>query len=135
MSTNTKRFLVYRLPAIFWAILLFIFSSIPSNSIPRLVIQAKDLVLHFAVYTVFGVLLSHAVIEGPQRVSKGLALLVMAIGFSYGASDEFHQLFVPGRTCTFSDFLADCTGVLFGLFLYLVVLRKVFEKISREILS
>ncbi|MBQ3466792.1 MAG: VanZ family protein, partial [Oscillospiraceae bacterium] len=35
--------------------------------------------------------------------------------FLYACSDEFHQLFVPGRAGMFSDVLIDTVGVLFGL--------------------
>ena len=35
--------------------------------------------------------------------------------FLYACSDEFHQLFVPGRAGLFSDVLIDTVGVLFGL--------------------
>jgi VanZ family protein len=32
----------------------------------------------------------------------------------YGASDELHQMFVPGRTAAFDDLLADTIGALVG---------------------
>ena len=35
--------------------------------------------------------------------------------FLYACSDEFHQLFVPGRAGLFSDVLIDTVGVVFGL--------------------
>lgn len=35
--------------------------------------------------------------------------------FLYACSDEFHQLFVPGRAGMFSDVLIDTVGVQFGL--------------------
>jgi VanZ family protein len=38
-----------------------------------------------------------------------MALYAMAITFLYACSDEFHQLFVPGRAGRFTDVLIDCT--------------------------
>lgn len=39
----------------------------------------------------------------------GFSLLVT---FLYACTDEFHQLFVPGRAGRFTDVLIDCTGAL-----------------------
>lgn len=40
---------------------------------------------------------------------------------SYGASDEIHQMFVPGRSPEIFDFLADTTGgILAALFVKFV---------------
>ena len=50
---------------------------------------------------------------------------LFAFGFSslYGATDEFHQLFVEGRSGQFSDVLVDSAGALFGaLFAFLLCL-------------
>jgi VanZ family protein len=33
----------------------------------------------------------------------------------YGASDEFHQYFVPGRDCEFFDWVGDTTGAIFAV--------------------
>jgi VanZ family protein/UDP-2,3-diacylglucosamine pyrophosphatase LpxH len=33
----------------------------------------------------------------------------------YGATDEWHQYFVPGRDCSFFDWLADASGAALGL--------------------
>ena len=40
---------------------------------------------------------------------------------AYAASDEFHQLFVPGRAGRVTDVLIDSGGVIFGLFVVFVV--------------
>ena len=45
-------------------------------------------------------------------------LLLIFIGVAlFGASDEFHQYFVPGRSCDFFDWLADAIGGGLGLIL------------------
>ena len=38
-------------------------------------------------------------------------LAALAIVFLYACTDEFHQLFVPGRAGRFTDVLIDCFGV------------------------
>ena len=42
-------------------------------------------------------------------------LLVFVAVSIYGATDEWHQLFVPGRSCEFGDWLADSVGGGSGL--------------------
>ena len=106
------------LPAIAWAALIFTASSIPSHSIPSLVLKVSDLLIHFTVYAVFGSLLALAFAESTNRFSRKLILIVCCIGIFYGASDEFHQTFVQGRLATVSDFLADSAGIVFGLALF-----------------
>lgn len=39
----------------------------------------------------------------------------------YAASDEFHQLFVPGRAGKISDIGVDCIGVMFALLVFVGV--------------
>jgi VanZ family protein len=33
----------------------------------------------------------------------------------YAISDELHQLFVPGRQCSFVDFVIDAAALIFAL--------------------
>ncbi len=42
-------------------------------------------------------------------------LLVFALVIFFGATDEWHQRFVPGRDCDFFDWVADALGGAFGL--------------------
>src|SRR3990172_10487281 len=109
----------YYLPAVFWAMLLFCLSSIPSNSLPSIDIEYFDLFLHFSFYSVFGYFLGIACVGSGNSLSKKVVTLAMFIGVLYGASDEFHQLFVTGRQAAVSDFIADRLGVMFGLYIFL----------------
>jgi VanZ family protein len=40
-------------------------------------------------------------------VTAGTAAAAVAITIAYGASDEWHQSFVPGRTPELGDFVVD----------------------------
>ena len=39
---------------------------------------------------------------------------LVAVGILYGMSDEWHQMYVPGRSPDHMDLLADALGVAFG---------------------
>jgi VanZ family protein len=42
------------------------------------------------------------------------ALALICIGSAYGAVDEVHQYFVPGRDCNIWDWIADTLGAVMG---------------------
>lgn len=71
-----------------------------------------DKVEHIVLYAGFGFLLYYALRNSSNSIiSKYAFLFSMIIGIVYGASDEFHQSFVPGRTASTLDLLADGVGV------------------------
>ena len=85
-----------------------------------------DKLEHFVIYFIFGFLiritLSHS--ENPS-VQQNVILLTMIIGVGYGALDEVHQMFVPGRSPSIYDLFADAAGMAFsqifialGIYLY-----------------
>ena len=51
-------------------------------------------------------------------------LLVAFIGAAYGAVDELHQYFVPGRESDVWDWLADALGAFLGAAAMLLVMRR-----------
>jgi VanZ family protein len=48
---------------------------------------------------------------------------MLLAGLAYGATDEFHQAFVRGRTPDWVDWSADVVGVLIGYALVLLLVR------------
>ena len=79
---------------------------------------------HFSEYVVLGVLLFVALWQTRPDARRAL-LVSAAIGLAslYGASDEFHQLFVPGRLCDPADWLTDTLGAALGVAVSALVAR------------
>lgn len=73
---------------------------------------------HFTEYLVLGG--SAMLMFGEVRLS---GLLAWAVGAAYAVTDEFHQLFVAGRSCEVRDMCIDAAGVLCGV-LVIVVWRR-----------
>ncbi len=72
----------------------------------------SDKVIHAMIYTGFGFLLYLTLNNSPSPIfSKYAMLSALFIGTLYGASDEFHQSFVPGRTMSINDLFADIIGL------------------------
>lgn len=75
---------------------------------------------HFSIYTLLGLCASFAV--GKRKLFTLKSLGVILFGFTYAASDEFHQKFVKGRSCEFRDMMIDTGGVTTGMLISLIVM-------------
>lgn len=67
---------------------------------------------HFNEYLFFGILLANALRS--HMSWPAACLLALAIASGYGATDEFHQSFVPGRTVDVLDWATDTCGAALG---------------------
>lgn len=80
---------------------------------------------HFAEFALLGcALLGHVKARQMRREIPRPCLLAFGLGALYAASDEFHQVFVPGRSGELSDVLLDCAGVAAGIVLLWLLMRK-----------
>lgn len=99
----------------------------------KIVFQAAEYIIrklaHFSVYTLLGLLISFAI--GKRRFLSSGSLVVTGIGFLYACSDEFHQYFVPGRSCHFTDVIIDTCGVIFGIVISMV-LFQIYDRFKHK---
>jgi VanZ family protein len=126
-----KRFLDYVVPAILYAGLIFFLSTRPN--LPHLPGIGSDKLAHFSEYAVFGILVVRAfyAYRVPPKRAVTVGILICAV---YGATDEVHQLFTPGRSSEVWDFVADALGSTAGGLLWYAVVSRLwgFEAKSRE---
>lgn len=137
--------IVYWLPVIFWMLLIFMLSSQPasesnnlSTGVTKYIIKTigKFLPLdietstvinvvsklnhyvrksaHFISYLILGVLVLNAFIKSKIEMKKAIfySLIICVL---YSISDEFHQLFVPGRGGQVKDVIIDSGGSFTGV--------------------
>ena len=105
-------FMRYQLPAVLWAVIIFASSSLPSDSLPKIGILHIDKVAHFVVFSVF-CLLTHRAIKFQNRMPllyRHSLVFSILITVLYGAIDETHQYFVPGRVPSWLDLSADAAS-------------------------
>jgi VanZ family protein len=108
-------------PAALWALVLFLLSElreVPDPLQPLTVLPS--LLIHVLLYSTFGAALAWGRHLGPIRPPHALLL---AVGYAYGALDEWHQSFVPGRTPSVADWVADVVGVTAGYWATTAILR------------
>jgi len=89
---------------------------------------------HFLAYGLLAVLLVRALARGRWsglgRPVYGWAWLVSAV---YGATDEWHQSFVPGRTSSVEDWLSDAAGAAAGLVAVWLAARLAARRAGRAV--
>lgn len=121
----SKRLLWAWAPAIAFALLIVVMSSIPSSELGARVIWSYDKLIHAAVYAVLAALLCRALLIGVRHGSpvSGAAVAV-ALAALFGASDEWHQSFTPGRDASAADLVADVVGAMLGAALTAVLYRR-----------
>jgi VanZ family protein len=102
-------------PPLLYAALIFHLSSQP-DPFPTIRPAVWDKLLHVTTFAGLALLLSRAFRgEGTRwRVALVLALVLTS---AYGASDEWHQSYVPNRDASVNDWHADTIGAAVGVLL------------------
>lgn len=77
---------------------------------------------HFCEFFAFGAALANA-LRWHLPVDRAV-LLAIALASLYGASDEFHQLFVPQRSCDAADWAVDTVAAALGALLAYLFLKR-----------
>ncbi len=75
---------------------------------------------HASEYAMLGMLCLGTLMAFGHARGKAF-VLALPIGIFYAASDEFHQLFVPGRSGQITDVMIDVGGFSAGMLLLLAV--------------
>lgn len=108
----------FQLPLIAWCIFIYTVSSIPQTRIPNL-LNYSDKIVHAGVFFVLcwlaHVALHFQPVQWFRRNSLLLALLFVIV---FGISDEYHQMYTPGRTSEIWDLVADTVGGILYVSLY-----------------
>jgi VanZ family protein len=120
------KFLKHGLPALLWAILIFVLSSVPRLPHPIVEFEFSDKIYHVVEFFILGYLLARAGVNLSTPDKEGRAIYVaVLLGIIWGGIDEIHQAFVAGRDSSFLDGMADAIGVVIaGILFWWKVRRK-----------
>lgn len=107
-------------PVALYAAFIFALSSV---AMPPVLgpLDISDKIKHFALYGVFAFLVARALAHLPPPRLIGFTVLLVSV---YGASDEIHQWFVPGRSAEVGDWVADTLAAVAAAFLYVFLSRR-----------
>lgn len=120
------------LPVVSWAFVIFLFSAMPANPVSE--IHWQDFIIkktaHIVEYAVFTTFLYRALYAGGiSKKEAGIYSVILA--FLYGASDEFHQSFTPGREPKVRDVIFDTIGAMSAIYFIWNLLPKASENIKK----
>ena len=146
ITNNYKKIISY-LAVILWMGLIFHLSSQPveqsnnlSKKVTEVVVGTVEKVAptveldfgrsnhllrknaHFFAYLILGILVMNVMRLSKVGIFKSI-IFALIICITYAISDEFHQLFVPGRGAQIRDVIIDSIGALTGIIL-LASIRK-----------
>lgn len=127
-SNNLSRFLLHHLPAIAYAALIYYISSMTDANPPSLGLSWEDKIYHcgeYALFAFFGFIALKY--YRAEWVKKYIFVLAALIACLFAATDEFHQIYVPGRSATLSDMFSDWFGAIMTL-----VAIWLFLKLKRQ---
>lgn len=81
---------------------------------------------HYTLYFVLGIL-SFLVVKD-YSINKKLIIYSLLICFLYACSDEFHQLFVIGRSASIKDVIIDTFGSFCSISIFYIFNKKISKK-------
>jgi VanZ family protein len=89
-------------------------------------IWQSDKLVHFLAFGLLATVTLRALRIESVRWRAAVAVAIVSL---FGASDEIHQYFTPGRSCDVFDWLADTLGAGLAVSLYLLwpAWRKLLE--------
>ena len=121
-STALQRAALYWAPLLAWMVAIFVLSSLPPSTIERLSFIQPSLsflvdqsVVHPMEFGVLAVLLYRLRLSYRPASGPRLQAAVLILAVAYGATDELHQSFVPGRDPSWLDLGLDALGAAVGL--------------------
>lgn len=92
---------------------IFYLSHIPGDNLEYQMPLHADKIAHGLAYALLATASLHALTPLAKKIGlAGVALIAVLICVIYGVGDEFHQSFVPGRSPSHADVLADFAGGL-----------------------
>ena len=99
-------------PVILYMAVIFFVSSLSDPPLPE---GMSDKGAHWLGYVGLAGTIVRALAGGwPRRITLRVAAVAALIATAYGISDEFHQMFVPGRSADVNDLAADAIGAVAG---------------------
>lgn len=81
---------------------------------------------HYTLYFILGIL-SFLVVKD-YSINKKLIIYSLLICFLYACSDEFHQLFVIGRSASIKDVIIDTFGSFCSISIFYIFNKKISKR-------
>lgn len=110
---SRREAIFYWAPPAVWAGIILVGTSLPR--VPGPDVAGFDKVSHLVAYGVLGMLLLRGFRGARHARFWRAAAWTLLVGGLYGAFDELHQSWIPGRTTDLLDFAADLAGLVLAV--------------------
>jgi VanZ family protein len=115
----------YLWPAIVWSITAVALTLIPGEQIPNVPVFGIDKVVHICIFGLMMTLTAVGLYKSSLYVSIRKPILIAVFySLAFGITIEFIQPYIPGRSFSLFDILANVIGVGLGYGLYLFLRTK-----------
>ncbi len=102
---------------------IFLFSSIPGNSFKGETFP-NAIAYHFIIFFLF----NFFVLSSINPSSKKYFSIAIILSITQSLLDEFHQLFIFGRSASLNDVLIDISGILISSLIWKLKFAKTINK-------
>lgn len=99
-------------PPLAWAAVVLFLTSLPGADLPRVAVPHLDKLVHATIYGILGWLIARAMLHS-GKVTRSALIVILGVSL-FGAIDEWHQQFIPGRSMELFDWFADMLGAATG---------------------
>ena len=86
---------------------------------------------HASVYFILYILVLNLIYQIKEEYKFAYCMMSIAVCFLYACTDEFHQLFVDGRTGLFSDVIIDTIGATIS-FVIVEIIHRIITIIHQK---
>lgn len=111
------------LPLVGVMLLIFLLSHTPGQDLPE-GIGGLDKLCHALAYATLAAAALWAWLPLVKKHTIPTLGAILIFCLLYGISDEFHQSFIPGRSPSLDDIVADFTGSVLCLGVWLIWFKK-----------
>lgn len=112
-----KKILVHSIPIAYMGAIIYL-SHLPGSDIDLPMIPYIDKLYHGLEYAILTGLIVLSFLIETRYTIKQIFFPVLVFISLFALSDEIHQYFVPGRSSSGYDLLADIAGCIFVLILF-----------------
>ncbi|MCF7797112.1 MAG: VanZ family protein [Lentisphaeria bacterium] len=124
------------LPPFLYTLLIIFASTLPNRVVSEYTFELSDKILHSVHFMLYGITLIWGFL-GTQALEEGFKnayLKAIGVGMVVACLDEFYQSFIPSRTSSVWDILADSVGILLaGITFYYLMKIPVVKRIRRYV--
>lgn len=113
-------------PSLIWSLGILVLSLIPGKELPEVHIFQVDKLVHFFFFSVLMTLTSYGLYKlmaFKNFISPG-TWIALAYSLILGILIEIFQQYVPGRSFSYADMLANSIGVGIGYLIFVLIKKR-----------